>query len=125
MKSRYLPVGFSSFSSCFNLGFEDLGGAFANALMILPEAVRFAVVVALVGGLVDSEGLIIRYPRLRLYPWSSAEGGFASVGLISGGTSVFTTDGLVPTGFAFDAAVAIDTGGAACFFNSRFYCKSG
>lgn len=31
----------------------------------------------------------------------------------------------MPAGFAFDAAVAIDIGGATCFFNSRFYCKSG
>lgn len=68
MKSRCLLVGLSSFSSCFTLGFEDLGGAFANALMILPEAVRFAVVVALVGALVDSEGLILRYLRVRWYP---------------------------------------------------------
>ena len=93
-------------------GFEPLGGALANALMILPEELRFIVVVDFSGSL---------FWINEIYKW----GYVCAVGLVSGGGGAGFGAGFDAgtVGLLFDAAVPTTTAGGTYFVSCRFFFK--
>lgn len=97
---KIIPV---SVSSCFGLGLDPFGGAFANALMMPPEVVRF-----IPEALVASGALTSKLHGIKTY-----DCGTAATGLVSGGGEGFFCTALRgAVALDLDAAVPIFTVGA-------------
>ena len=103
-------------STGFGFGFEFLGGAFAKALMMFPEVLRFIVVVDFSGS-------------LSLSNLFSGKGGvyFGATDFVSGGGDFCFGKGFVAgaAAFPFEAAVWTTTAGGTYFVNCRFFYQKG